>query len=229
MSKHIGIVGVSAEGAALCYRTICAEAARRFGSHVYPEITLHNSSFAEILDAQNREDWDALAGILIKSIKKLTSVGADFVIIPSNAVHIVFDEVARRSPLPLLSILQVVAEECKHRGFKKSGVLGVGLTMEKHLYREPLRALGIEAVVPDPEAQNEVSNIIYQEIVPARMNDQTAPRIIKIIEKLKGEGCDGVILGCTELPLIINDTNSPLPCVDSTRMLAMKALECAFL
>lgn len=225
--KHIGIVGVSSEGAALCYRTICTEAGRRLGAHIHPEVTLHNFSFADILACQNREDWDALASILTDSVKKLAQAGADFAVIPSNAVHIVFGHVARLSPIPLLSILQVVAEECARRGFKKVGVLGVGLTMEKHIYREPLHILGIEAVDPDRDAQKEVSNIIYEEIVPARINHESASRIVQIIENLKADGCDGVILGCTELPLVINESNSPLPFIDSTRALALRALEYA--
>jgi len=227
--KHIGIVGVSSEGAALCYRTICAEAGGRLGAHVHPEITLHNFNFAEILAAQNQEDWDELVALLVNSVKKLALVGADFAIIPANSVHIVFDEVARGSPIPLLNTIKVGAEECKRRGFRKVGVLGVGLTMERQLYREPLRIHSIEAVAPDKESQREISKIIYQEIVPARTNDQTTPRIINVIEQLRIAGCDAVILGCTELPLIINESNSPLPFVDSTRTLALRALEYALI
>ena len=225
MAKHIGIVGVSAEGASLCYKTICSEASKLMGLNNHPEISLHNQSFHKILEPFNKKDRKALAKIINNSIEKLASIGADFAIIPANSVHFAFKEIKKISPIPVLSIIEIAAQECKKKNYKKVGILGVGMTMSDGLYDESLKKYSIEPITPSKSEQKIISDVIYNEIVPAKVTDESINKIINVIKSLKEKGCDSVILGCTELPLVINKNNSPLPFIDTTRLLARKALE----
>lgn len=225
--KHIGIVGVSAEGAALCYSTMVQESSKILGEFRHPEISLNNLSFQMIVEVQRWKDWKTVGQILVSSIKKLKEIGADFAVIPANSVHYSFDYLKEHSPLPLLSIVDVTVKECLERGYKRVGVLGVGVTMSDGLYENPLRAAGIEPVIPDQEQQNILNELIYQEIIPKKVTTATVDKAIAVVQSLKEQGCDAVILGCTELPIIITEEHSPLPFVDTTRLLAKKAVELA--
>lgn len=227
--KHIGIVGVTAEGAALCFRTICIEAVKILGVNKHPEISLHMRSFHEILAAQEQRNWNKVAGYLLDSITKLREMGAAFAIIPANSVHFALPTIRQKSPIPVLSIVEETADECMRQGYKRAAILGVGLTMRGGLYNETLRDRGIEPVLP-PEGDIEALNrIIYDEIVPARVTEKSMQKLTKIVDKLKDNGCDVAILACTELPLVLSDGNSPLPLLDSTRILGKRALEEALL
>ncbi|MBP9817898.1 amino acid racemase [Candidatus Shapirobacteria bacterium] len=223
--KTIGIVGITAEGGSLCYKTIVSEAAKILGDYKHPEIVLVNPEFLGILEAQRANNWDKVAEICVTAIKKLESIGADLIIIPGNSIHFAFEKIKNESNIPVISIVETAAEECVTRGFKKVAVLGVGITMSSGLYKESLEGKGIEYRVPEEEQQKIINKIIYEEIVPARVTKESVGVVIKIIEKLKEEGCDGVILGCTELPIIITEDNSPIPFIDTTRLLAKKVLE----
>lgn len=226
-SKHIGIIAITAEGAALCYKTIVSASSKMMGRNQHPEITLHTKSFDQILNPQLQQDWQTVANIVLDSIQKVAASGAQFAVIPSNAIHFAYNLIAQKSPIPVLSIVDVSVEECKNLGWKKTLVLGVGQTMQLGLFSKPLLDIGIEPVVPDKDEQELISNIIYNEIVPAQVKSQSIQKIIAIIAKYKEEGCDGVILGCTELPLILDETNCPLSFIDTTRLLAVKAAEYA--
>lgn len=226
-AKHIGILAITAEGAALCYRTIVSESAKMMGINKHPEISLHSYSFDEILKLQLKEDWNSIADILLTSIQKVIQTGAEFVIIPANSIHFALELIAKRSPVPVLSILDVVVQECQNLGWKKTLVLGVGQTMRLGLYNNSLHEAGIQPVVPDRQEQELINTIIYNEIVPFQINKLSTNKIISIIQKYKDEGCDGVVLGCTELPLILDETNCPLSFIDTTRLLAVKAAEYA--
>lgn len=225
--KHIGIVGVSAEGAALCYSTIVQESAKILGEFRHPEISLNNISFQTIVEAQRQKDWHKVGEILLLSIKKLAQIGADFAIIPANSVHYSYDFLAKNSPIPIISIVDVVVEECQKRGYKKVGVLGIGLTMSEGLYGKPLQKAEIEVVIPSAEQQQILNTLIYQEIIPKKVTANTIDKAVAVVQSLKKRGCDAVILGCTELPIVIVEENSPLPFVDTTRLLAKKALKLA--
>ena len=225
--KHIGIAAITAEGAALCYKTILAEAAKILGPNQHPEISLHSFSFSKLLEAQHKKDWDTVGKYIVESINKLAVAGANFAVMPANATHYAFDYIQQNGSIPLLNLVSLTSEECKKLNFTKVGVLGVGVTMSGGLYRKPLTALGIEPITPDDEQQKIINDIIFQEIIPEKITESGIDKIIEIIKKLKIGGCDGVILGCTELPIIINKTNSPLPFIDTTRLLAKKALEFA--
>ena len=227
MAKHIGIIGVTPEGAALCYKAICSEASKILDAYKYPEITLHQQSFDSILAAQNKRDWPKVASLLLESINKVASSGAEFAVIPANSVHYAFKEVQAKSPIPLISIVDVTVEECKLRGYDKIAVIGTGLTMSNGLYEAPLKEKGIETIIPEKADQEKLNEVIFNELVHGKWSTKSVDEVVQIIGKLKIKGCKAVVLACTEIPLIINEGNSPLPCIDTIELLAKKAVELA--
>jgi aspartate racemase len=227
MPKHIGIVACSAEGAALCYRTICAEGAPLLGPHAHPEISLHSHSLANYMDAIYRDDWDAVGDLMLSSANKLAKAGADFLVCPDNTIHQAFSYVAPRSPLPWLHIAEVVAEEADARGFRRLGLTGTRWLVESEVYPEKLTARGLEYLRPDLAEREAINRIIMDELVYGVFKPASVTYFQQVITRLKDQGCDAVILGCTEIPLILSDANSPLPVLDSTRLLARAALRFA--
>jgi aspartate racemase len=227
MVKHVGIIAVSFEGAALCYRTFCEEAMARAGGLSHPEVSVHNHSLKDYMDFIEDGDWDGVVDLMVSSGKKLAAAGANFAVCPDNTVHQVFEQVAKQSPVPLLSIIDVVSDECKKRGYGKVGVLGTKYTMQGSMYRDALAKRNIEMAVPDAKDQDKVNSVIFDELVPEGVTKSSIKALIDVVERLKLAGCEAVVLGCTELPLVLNVGNSPLPVVDSTRLLALKALEYA--
>jgi len=221
---HIGIVACSAEGAALCYRTICAEAAPLLGPHAHPEISLHSHSLARYMEAIYRGDWPAVGEIMLSSANKLASIGAKFLICPDNTVHQALPYIADRSPLPWLHIAEVVAANAAQRGFRKIAITGTRWLIESQIYPEKLSARGLEFLRPTAEEREIINRIIMDELVYGIFTPESVTAFQQIIRRLKAEGCDAVVLGCTEIPLLMNDQNSPLPTLDSTRLLARAAL-----
>ena len=224
MSKHIGIVGCSAEGAALCYRTICEEGAHALGAYAHPEVTLHTPSLARYVDCLNGGDLAGVAELMLASARKLAAAGAEFLICPDNTIHQAFELMAPRSPLPWLHIADVVASEAAARGSGKVGLTGTRWLVDSFGYPDMLAARGIACVRPGRDERSEINRIIMDELVPGVIKQQSVARFQAIIAGLQEQGCDAVILGCTEIPLIISDANSPLPTLDSTRLLARAAL-----
>lgn len=225
--KHIGIVGVTAEGAALCYRTIVSEAAKLLGQNKHPEISLHNHPFALLAELQMKKDWDGLSDQLSLSVKKLASIGADFAIMPSNSPHYAIDLIRKKSPIPVMSIVEATVNEVKEKGFKRFAILGIGITMTDGLYEKPLKTAGIDPVIPNKLQQDVLIDVIYNYIIPDKSTTKSTQKVIAVINQLKEKKCDSVGLCCTELPIIITKENSPLPFVDTTRLIAKKALEYA--
>lgn len=225
MAKHIGIIAVSSEGAALCYRTICQEAPAIMGKFAHPEVTMHTHSLSRYMDYIEKDDWDSVATLMASSAKKLASAGADFAICPDNTVHRAFEKASNQSPIPLISITETAARQCQLKGYKKVGVLGTKYTMQGPVYRDALSKLKIEMIVPDENDQENINSIIFNELVIGKITEPSNKNMIEVIQKLKDSGCEAVILGCTEIPLVVNSRNSPLPVVDSTRLLARKALK----
>jgi len=225
MAKHIGIIAVSSEGAALCYRTICQEAPAIIGKFAHPEVTMHTHSLSLYMNYIEKDDWDSVASLMASSAKKLASAGADFAICPDNTVHRAFEKASNQSPISLISITETVAKQCQLKGYKKVGVLGTKYTMQGPVYRDALSKLKIEMIVPDEKDQENINSIIFNELVAGKITEPSNKTMIKVIQKLKDSGCDAVILGCTEIPLVVNSRNSPLPVIDSTRLLARKALK----
>jgi aspartate racemase len=223
-TRHIGIVACSAEGAALCYRTICIEGARLMGEHAHPEVSMHTHSLARYMEPIYRDDWRAVGELMLSSANKLAKVGAEFLICPDNTIHNALPFVRERSPLPWLHIAEVVAGEAVSRGFKKIGLTGTKYLVESEVYPEKLTARGLEYVRPSKEEREEINRIIFDELVYGVLKPESVTCFQEAIARLKDHGCDAVVLGCTEIPLIMNDGNSPLPTLDSTRLLARAAL-----
>ena len=222
--QHIGIVACSAEGAALCYKTICVEGAGLLGPHAHPEVSMHTPSLAEYVTCLDRDDWRGVGDLMLASAHKLAKIGADFLICPDNTIHQALPYVEPRSPLPWLHIAEVVAAEAVARGFKRVGITGTRWLVDSEVYPEKLSARGLAYLRPTAEERAETNRIIMDELVNDVFKPESVAYYQRVIQRMKGEGCDAVILGCTEIPLIINDANSPLPTLDSTRLLARAAL-----
>ena len=224
MMLHIGIVACSTEGAALCYRTISLEGAKMIGRHDHPEVSLHSFPLAEYMKCIDAGDWAGVAELMLGSAEKLAKAGADFLICPDNTIHQAFDLVEHRSPRPWLHIAREVAAEAKRRGHKRLAVLGTKYLMEGPVYREALKAAGIERRTPSAEQREHINRIIFDELVNGQFVPRSLAYHIEVIRELKDEGCDAVVLGCTEIPLLVMPEDSPLPALDSTRLLAKAAV-----
>jgi aspartate racemase len=224
VTQHIGIVACSAEGAALCYRTVCVSGAEIMGPHDHPEVSMHTYSLGEYMKPIYRDDWRGVADLMLSSANKLAKIGADFLICPDNTLHQAMPYVLEKSPLPWLHIAEVVASTAAERGFKRVGITGTKYLVSSQIYPEKLEARGIEYVRPNAEERDEINRIIFDELVYSRFKPEAVTYFQRVIARMKNEGCDAVVLGCTEIPLIMNDTNSPLPTLDSTRLLARAAL-----
>jgi aspartate racemase len=227
MSRHIGIVACSAEGAALCYRTICVEGAQLLGAHDHPEVSMHTYSLAEYMKCVYAGDWHGVGELMLSSAHKLARIGAEFLICPDNTIHQALPYVEPRTPLPWLHIADVVAAHAVERGFRRLGLTGTRWLVESDVYPDKLTARGLEYVRPNAAEREEISQIIMDELVYGVFKPESVACFQRVIGHLKNEGCDAVVLGCTEIPLIMNDSNAPLPTLDSTRLLARAALRLA--
>jgi aspartate racemase len=224
MPDHIGIVACSAEGAALCYRTICAEGAQLLGPHAHPEVSMHTHSLAEYMKCIYRGDWHGVSELMLSSADKLAKIGAGFLICPDNTIHQALPYMEPRSPLPWLHIADVVAERAIERRLRRLGLIGTRWLVESEIYPEKLTARGLEWVCPNTAEREEINRIIMDELVYGVVKPEAIAYFQRVMGRMKDEGCDAVVLGCTEIPLIMNDSNSPLPTLDSTRLLARAAL-----
>jgi aspartate racemase len=224
MPQHIGIVACSAEGAALCYRTLCTEGAAHLGPHAHPEVSIHTPSLAHYMQHIYRDDWQGVGDLMLASAHKLARIGADFLICPDNTIHQAMPYVVPRSPLPWLHIAEIVAQHAAQRGYRRIGLTGTRWLVDSEVYPEPFAARGLDPVRPSPAERDECNRIIMDELVCSVFKPESIQYFQQVIKHLKDQGCDAVVLGCTEIPLIINDANSPLPTLDSTRLLARAAL-----
>jgi len=222
---HIGIVACSAEGAALCYRTICTEGAVLLDRpHAHPEVSMHTPSLADYVACLDRSDWGGVADLMLGSAHKLAAIGADFLICPDNTIHQALPQVLPRSPRPWLHIADVVAAEAQQRGFKRLAITGTRWLVNSGVYPAALEQRGLLWQRPDDADRDEMARIIMDELVHGRFAPSSVTTFQRLIDGFKRDGCDAVVLGCTEIPLIIDDSNSSLPTLDSTRLLARAAL-----
>ena len=224
MTRHIGIVAGSAEGAALCYRTICLEAPAIMGEHNHPEITMNSVPMAEHMRHIRANDWEAVAEALAASARKVAQAGADFAICPDNTYHQSFEYLLPRSPIPWLHIARAVAEEAHGRGYARLGILGTKYLTEGPVYPEALEEFRIESRIPEEADREKINEIIFKELVNGVFTEASRLYFNEVAGKLKARGCDAVVLGCTEIPLIVRPDDTPLPTLDSTRLLARAAL-----
>lgn len=223
---RFGILAHSSEGAALCFLTFCREGFREMGQHMHPDVMLDCAAMGHVMPAWERGDHTPVRAFLAESIERLAKGGCDFFACPDNTAHIALELTGPPLPLPGLNIADVVAERAAHEGMMRVGVLGTRFTMGGPVYRRALPAVGIEPVFPDGEERADIDRIIFEELVEGQFTEASRRRYCDIITRLKGEeGCDGVALVCTEIPLLVTPDVSPLPTLDSTRLLARAALD----
>ena len=198
--KHIGIVAGSAEGAALCYRTICLEAPAIMGEHNHPEITMNSMPMAAHMPPIRANDWEAVAKLLLASAHKVARAGADFAICPDNTYHQSFKFLIPQSPIPWLHIATTVGEEAQKLGYTRLGILGTKYLAESDVYPEALADFKIEREIPDEADRERINEIIFKQLVNGLFPESSRLYFNEVTEKLKARGCDAVVLGCTEIP-----------------------------
>lgn len=227
MIKHIGIIACSYEGAALCYQTICDEGSNELGEHAHPEVSLHNIPLNEYMEFIREDNWDGVGRLMVLSAEKLAKAGADFLICPDNTIHQSFSYLKKRSSLPCLHIAEEVVKTAKEKKYKNIGILGTQYLMEGPVYPEKLTEQNLNYHIPDKADRIRINQIIFEELVYGLIKPESKGFFLSVIEELKIKGCDSVVLGCTEIPLIVLPEESPLPTLDSTRLLARAALKYA--
>lgn len=224
LAKHIGIVAVSAEGAALCYRTICLEGAAVLGPHDHPQVTMHTYSLADYMRPIVASEWREAGRLLLSSARILASAGAELLVCPDNTIHQSLDLVRAESPLPWLHIAEEVATAAHARGFTRLGILGTRYLAEGPVYPEKLAQRNIGWEIPAVADRERINTIIFDELNCGRFEAGSRQYFRRVIESLGDRGCDAVVLACTEIPLLVSEADSPLPALDSTRILARAAL-----
>ena len=225
--RHIGVLAHSADGAALCFLEMVREAGRRLGAHQHPEITLSILPMGPVLEAYERNDLPAVRAHLARTARRLADAGCDFFVCPDNTAHIALELPREPLPLPGLHIAEVVAERARAEGYTRVGLLGTKWTMEGPVYPAAFARHGIALRTPEPADRALVDEVIFGELTQGRLLDASRAEYVRIIDGLKRAGCDAVALSCTEIPLLITPEVSPLPTLDSTRLLAWAAVAVA--
>jgi aspartate racemase len=223
--KTIGIVAHSAEGAALCFLTACREGGVRLGPHMHPTIVMSAVPMALSMQGWESGNHKDVAKFLSQGVELVAGAGADFYVCPDNTAHIVLEQIAADLPLPGLHIAEVVCHEITSHGWKRVGLLGTKWTMTGPVYARALEQRGLERIIPDEPVREHLNTAIFDELCQSIFNAETTQRFVNAIEDLKARGAECVILGCTEIPLIVTEANSPLPVLDSTRLLAKYAVK----
>jgi len=224
MSRHIGIVGGSAEGAALCYRTICIEAEARMGEHMHPEVSMHTFALGDYMKRIEAKNWDDVAYLMARSATQLADAGADFAICPDNTFHQAYDKALEASPIPWLHIAHAVAADAQARGYSKLGITGTAFLTAGPVYPDALDAAGIGYEMPDDADRGVMNTIIFERLVKGVFTDEDRASFDAVFARLAERGCDAVVMGCTEIPILMDGVETALPPLDSTRLLARAAL-----
>jgi aspartate racemase len=222
--KHCGILAHSTGGAALCFLEFCEEGVRRLGSHVYPDVTLDYIAFGHSMPAWDAGDYDSIRATLSASVDRLARAGAEFFICPDNTAHLALERPGPDLALPGLHIAEVVADRAAGDGRGPVGVLGTRYTMDGPLYPRALAARGIDSEIPAEDDRELINKIIFDELVNGVFTEQSRQEYLRVIAGLAERGCDAVALVCTEIPLLVTPADSPLPTLDSTRLLARAGL-----
>jgi len=226
--KTIGILGgVSPQSTITYYEHIVRTYCERFGDHSYPEILIYSVSFQTIMDWQKEKMWDKIEKLLINGIIRLNKGGADFGLIASNTMHFVFKKVQKRSPIPLISIIDATVEKIKREHIDTVGLLGTAFTMSQAFYKEKLLHSGVSVLVPKEKEQKYIDRVIHEELIKGRVIPRSKEGFLKIIKSLVDRSAQGVILGCTEIPLLVGDEDSPVRLLDTAKIHADKALSYA--
>ena len=228
MHKRIGILGgMSPESTVAYYEYITRTYTERFGDYGYPEVLIYSVSFQPYVDWPNQDRWELVADGLSQAAQKLVAAGADVILIATNTMHLVFDEVQARVEVPMLSLLDATAEAIQGRGLNTVGLLGTRFTMEKSFYQDALARNGISILVPDADDRAYVNGVIYDELVAGQIRDESRTGYLAIIGKLVERGAQGIVLGCTEIPLLVDEASAGVPLFDTTQIHAEAALNYA--
>jgi aspartate racemase len=228
LHKKIGILGgLSPESTSIYYNHIIREYAKRFSDYNYPEIIIYSVNFQEFIDWQNKERWDLASDKMIEVFNILEKAGADFGLIATNTMHIAFDKVQNEISIPILSIIESTAEIINQEKVKTIGLLGTIFTMSEKFYKQGLKEKGITTLIPEYKEQELINKIIFQELTKGITTPQSKAEYIKIINKLKNRGAEGIVLGCTEIPLLVSREDCSIRLYDTTRIHAEKALNFA--
>jgi aspartate racemase len=226
-AKHIGIVACSVEGAALCFREIAAYSRNLMGEHLHPQVTLSCIAMGEWLPAFNRGDYEGVAEFMLRETAIAAQAGAQLAICPDNSAHLAFKFVAAKSPIPWLHIAEEVAKAAVRNGYRHAALLGTRFTMSGPVYPEVFAKHTLKISSPNAEDQKMVDDIIFKELVNGIFTETSRLRYNEVIDRMRALGCDNVILGCTEIPLLVRQDDCPLPALDSTRLLARAAVDAA--
>ncbi len=224
---HIGILAHSADGSALCYLEMVRHSARLLGAHQHPEITLSILPMGPVIEAYRRHDLAAVRAHLAATAQRLATTGCDFFACPDNTAHVALETEGPPLPIPGLHIAGIVAERARSEERRRVGLLGTRWTMEGPVYPAAFFRAGIELRVPPPEDREIIDDVIFGELCQGVLRDESRAQYVRIIEGLAAAGCDAVALSCTEIPLLVTPKVSPLPTLDSTRLLAHAAVEVA--
>ncbi len=228
MHKRIGILGgMSPESTAEYYRHITHTYTDRFGDFSFPEIIIYSVNFQPYVDWPKEDRWDLVAEGLSQAAQSLEAAGADFIIIATNTMHLVFDEVQANVNVPMLSLLDAVGETILARRLKTVGLLGTRFTMEKTFYHQALARKGISVLVPEADQRTYVDNVIYNELTAGQIKDDSRSGLVTIINRLAEREAEGVVLGCTEIPLLVSEDDVEVPLLDTTAIHAEAALDYA--
>ena len=225
--RHLGILAHSSEGAALCFRAFCQEGFRDLGPYEHPDVTLDFIALARSMPAWDSGAYGTVRETLAESVRRLAGAGAEFFVCPDNTAHLALELPGEELALPGLHIAEVVADRAAADGRRRVGVLGTSYTMDGPVYPEALGRRGIAAVLPEKEDRRLVDRIIFEELLAGVFSERSRRRYAEVIERLAARGCDAVALVCTEIPLLVTPGSSPLPTLDSTRLLARAAFETA--
>jgi aspartate racemase len=224
VARHIGIVACSAEGAALCYRTIAAESAARMGEHLHPEITMHTFPLGEYMRPIREGDWETVGDLMVRSAKILAGAGADFCLSPDNTIHEAFGYVVERSPLPWLHIADEVARAAQAEGYGAVGITGTRYLMTGPVYPERFEISGIRTLIPEEADRERIDEIIFGQLVYGDLREESRLYFNEVYARLQERGAEAAVMGCTEIPLLVDPADCPLPVLDSTRLLARAAI-----
>jgi aspartate racemase len=225
--RHLGILAHSAEGAALCFLAFCREGFRRLGPHQHPDVTLDCIALAQSMPAWDEGDHGTIRGTLSISVQRLARAGVDFFVCPDNTAHMALERPGAELALPGLHIAEVVAEQAARDGRRRVGVLGTRYLMDGPVYPTAFARRGIAAELPGEEDRHLVNRIIFDELVNGVVSAAARQEYVRVIGQLAARGCDAVALVCTEIPLLVTPDASPLPTLDSTRLLAHAAFDVA--
>jgi aspartate racemase len=224
--KHIGLIGgISPESTIHYYKIICDEFNKRFGKSNFPDITIRSISLQAIQDLYDNDQWDEMAEVIIKAINNLAGASVDFVGITANTPHMAYEQIKKKSPLQILSIMDATGKAIQKDGLKVVGLLGTKKAMEHGFFQESLKEYGIDAITPDAEDREYVNKVVFDELIYGKISDASREEYKRIIAKLVEKGAQGIILGCTEIPMLIKPEDVSVKTYDTTDIHAKAILE----